>query len=146
MSARDPLYAEIARLRAENDELRERLRQISGAEDQTVLALRRCWGMRLGQARVLALLIRRTPVPVAPDVLHVLSSGSEDPASSQQWSVGACVYRLRKRLSELCPAAEIKNVYGEGFYLPLASKAAILAALGAAQIAEASLQSDGVQA
>lgn len=129
MSDRDPLYAEIVRLRAENDELRERLRRREDAEDQIVRVLRRCWHLRLGQARVLALLIRRAPSPVASDVLHVLSSGSEDPASSRQWSVGACIYRLRKRLSGLCPDAEIRNVYGDGFYLPLASKAALLAAI-----------------
>ena len=134
MSARDPLHAVIARLRAENDELRARvdwLEQMLVPPDEP---FPRGWRLLPAETRLLALLLRRAPLSVRHDAIFHAVVRSPDRETSGK-TVQAQICGTRRRLRELCPEATIYTVRYQGYGLSAASKAAIVAAIARAAAA-----------
>jgi hypothetical protein len=128
MSARDPLLAEIARLSAENEELRERVRQLEEVlHPLDVFPLR--WRLRAGaQSKVLALLLARSPRAVRRAAVHIACSPSIEIASLVR-TVDQVLCHVRARLREHCPGATIDCIAREGYRISASSKAIIEAAI-----------------
>ncbi len=126
----DSLLAEIARLRAENDELRERLRHVDELCRPVPEPFPRAWQLTGAQKRMLTLLMRHAPLAVKKAALHVASARNAEPVS-QETIVAPQISYLRQRIARLCPSATIETVYGEGYRMSSASKAAILDAIAA---------------
>lgn len=130
MRAGDSYLAEIARLRAENEELRERLRYYEELFSPVSEPFPRAWWLCGAHKRMLVLFLRSAPKLVSRAALHAAASGKTDPESQEQ-VVDSQMARLRRKLARYCPDARIKTVYGEGFSMSAASKAAILDAIAA---------------
>lgn len=117
---------EIQRLRTENEELRETIRQLRRS-----LAPRHWVRIRdlslapSEQALVFALLTSKEQVS-RERCRHMIATvlGNLENGSSQ--GVNVVLSRLRKKLNTLKPPVEIKTVYGYGLWLPPVSRARLV--------------------
>lgn len=117
---------EIQRLRTENEELRETIRQLRRS-----LAPRHWVRIRdlslapSEQALVFALLTSKEQVS-RERCSHMIATvlGNLEDGSSQ--GVNVVLSRLRKKLNTLKPPVEIQTVYGYGLWLPSVSRARLV--------------------
>lgn len=117
---------EIQRLRTENEELRETIRQLRRS-----LAPRHWVRIRdlslapSEQALVFALLTSKEQVS-RERCSHMIATvlGNLEDGSSQ--GVNVVLSRLRKKLNTLKPPVEIQTVYGYGLWLPPVSRARLV--------------------
>jgi DNA-binding response OmpR family regulator len=108
-------------LRAENDELRERVRQL---EEALSPALPPTWDLPLpaAEARALGVLFRN-PGIVTRDSLYVAMCGIGSESDSR-----VVLVRLVSLRRHLRPhGVEIRNAYGKGYFLPPESRARVAA-------------------
>lgn len=108
-------------LRAENDELRERVRQLEGLLNHTVYLLPKELGLTRTEETVLSSLLAH-PTMTRDHAMHALYNGRGD-AEPDVKIIDIYVSRLRKKLKDL--GIEIKTEWGRGYSLVPASKAII---------------------
>jgi DNA-binding response OmpR family regulator len=125
LQARDTLHAEIAALRAENDELRERLRQRDSCqEDQRRFP--RAWLLTPMERKLLLLLAQSERTKTRTQIFSQVWGYESD---TQIKTIDVFMTKLRKKLRTIDCGIEIKTDWGIGFYCPPSSIERLRAAL-----------------
>lgn len=116
----DAYQAEVVALRAENEELRERLRQM---EEAFCGPLPLLWhiGLTKGEGRMLAILYRQRPATNA--ALHIAVSGVDPGTTKKTVEVAMCYLRKKVKAYDI----EIETIVGTGYFLTDESRAIIRA-------------------
>lgn len=113
---------QVSQLRAENDELRERIRQL---EESLIdkAEIPHCFGLTVSQARLLAFLLKRESAYLESIRVALFGASVGEPQSANLVSVMIC--KIRQKLRPF--GVEIKTIWGRGYFLPAESKAKIRA-------------------
>lgn len=124
--ARDPLHAEIAALRAENDELRERLRQ-RDAIQEIPRRFPRAWRLTRYEQKVLLSLISSERTRPRE---HVFAEVWGDESGTEIKTLDVFITKIRRKLRAIDSEIEIKTDWGVGYYCPPPEHSALARSAG----------------